>query len=693
MRLAVRLSTVLVVVGCLIVWAAPINAERATPHEWRLLPSAREDQGVTPMSPLITSAGGGEGFDGTWIPDGWIALNYGTDPAGLTWIQTTGNPFWGEGAAFVPYGLPAEMQNEWLISPAIDLSSGPVAVGLIFRKTCSWCSYATHLNYVKVSTADDPTDTTAYVQEWSWDPFGTSDFVWSADTVNLTSYAGDTIYIAWQYLGNWAENWYLDDIRVVWPTVVDLGVISLEVPDPWVLVDSTYTPEAMVENFGIGTQQFDVICQIDTVGGTAYCDTVNIAALAAGDVTIASFDPWTPDAADMAYAITVSIGDISDGVASNDTITANVWCGDSYEYVYDDGTPEATIAQSMNWYGNWFDAYYTPIYLQYLDYYVMDYTGDFIAVVYDSVGVSELFRDTVTVSVTDDWYRVDLTSHPLEVTRGFMVSYHPLSAGSPQLAMDAGAPISELGYSYYSSQWNTLDGDYPGVDLMIRATASIDSTSAAYVDAAVVSIDAPTDTVIPGVPVDPMATVANYGTANATFWTFCMIDSLGTEIYIDSLEVVDLMPDSMEQLTFAAWTPGPAGTTYDIEVCTYLAGDMDPGNDCLTAQTSSTGVSGGDDDLLLTPKTYFLGQNKPNPFQMTTSISYALPHGSRVTLGVYNIVGQLVRTVVDEWQPANVYSVAWDGRDEHGREVASGVYIYRLETEDFTATRKMVTLK
>ncbi|KPK71175.1 hypothetical protein AMJ71_00890 [candidate division TA06 bacterium SM1_40] len=97
--------------------------------------------------------------------------------------------------------------------------------------------------------------------------------------------------------------------------------------------------------------------------------------------------------------------------------------------------------------------------------------------------------------------------------------------------------------------------------------------------------------------------------------------------------------------------------------------------------------------MLLTPKTYFLGQNKPNPFQMTTSISYALPHGSRVTLGVYNIVGQLVRTVVDEWQPANVYSVAWDGRDEHGREVASGVYIYRLETEDFTATRKMVTLK
>ena len=63
------------------------------------------------------------------------------------------------------------------------------------------------------------------------------------------------------------------------------------------------------------------------------------------------------------------------------------------------------------------------------------------------------------------------------------------------------------------------------------------------------------------------------------------------------------------------------------------------------------------------------------------------------TLKIYNVLGQLVKTLVDEPKERGTYEVIWDGKDENGNEVASGVYFYRLQTEDFTQTKKMVLMK
>jgi len=95
------------------------------------------------------------------------------------------------------------------------------------------------------------------------------------------------------------------------------------------------------------------------------------------------------------------------------------------------------------------------------------------------------------------------------------------------------------------------------------------------------------------------------------------------------------------------------------------------------------------------PKAFSLGQNAPNPFNPSTTISYSVPEGQTVqaTLKVYDLRGRLVRTLVDaECQPGN-YSVFWDGRDEKGQQLSSGVYLYRMRAGDFTQTRKMVLLK
>jgi hypothetical protein len=94
-----------------------------------------------------------------------------------------------------------------------------------------------------------------------------------------------------------------------------------------------------------------------------------------------------------------------------------------------------------------------------------------------------------------------------------------------------------------------------------------------------------------------------------------------------------------------------------------------------------------------TPNRFSLIQNYPNPFNPHTEIRYFLSEACRAKLEVFNVLGQQIRTLVDEYQTAGLNSVTWDGRDEWGDEVSAGVYFYRLSAEGFSATKKMVLLK
>jgi hypothetical protein len=88
-----------------------------------------------------------------------------------------------------------------------------------------------------------------------------------------------------------------------------------------------------------------------------------------------------------------------------------------------------------------------------------------------------------------------------------------------------------------------------------------------------------------------------------------------------------------------------------------------------------------------------LSQNDPNPFGPATVIRYHLAATSRIRLGVYNVLGQEIRTLVDGVVPAGDQRVAWDGRDETGNRVSSGVYLYRLEAGSCRTVRKMLMVK
>ncbi len=118
------------------------------------------------------------------------------------------------------------------------------------------------------------------------------------------------------------------------------------------------------------------------------------------------------------------------------------------------------------------------------------------------------------------------------------------------------------------------------------------------------------------------------------------------------------------------------------------------GSSSLFGPTSVT-INGGEPEEEETPPliSTMIGQNYPNPFNPSTSIMFTIGDDSHVGIKVYNLRGQLVRTLVDEEKIAGDYTVVWYGEDDSGKKCSSGVYLYRMETKQKTFERKMLLLK
>jgi hypothetical protein len=99
------------------------------------------------------------------------------------------------------------------------------------------------------------------------------------------------------------------------------------------------------------------------------------------------------------------------------------------------------------------------------------------------------------------------------------------------------------------------------------------------------------------------------------------------------------------------------------------------------------------DDGTTVPSSHRLDQNRPNPFNAHTTISFDLPDPGLTRLDVYNILGRKVVTLLDRHLPAGNHEVTWDGRGSNGDDCSSGVYFYRMRTSSFTETRRMLLLK
>ncbi len=126
---------------------------------------------------------------------------------------------------------------------------------------------------------------------------------------------------------------------------------------------------------------------------------------------------------------------------------------------------------------------------------------------------------------------------------------------------------------------------------------------------------------------------------------------------------------------------------------TAIATDVRGNSSALAVPVAVAELTDVADVETLAPASFALFQNFPNPFNPSTTIRYTLPHASPVELEIVNVLGQRVRTLVRTYQPAGEYSIEWDGSNDDGEQVAGGVYLYRLSSDQKTVTRKMLLLK
>ena len=124
----------------------------------------------------------------------------------------------------------------------------------------------------------------------------------------------------------------------------------------------------------------------------------------------------------------------------------------------------------------------------------------------------------------------------------------------------------------------------------------------------------------------------------------------------------------------------------------WRPGQPNPGNSSAVSNPGNP-LSTGVEDVAEFPSSYRFLNNYPNPFNPSTVITFEIPQSENVSLKVFNINGQLIRTLTNENLPAGKYEKAWDGKNEIGKEVSSGIYIYRLSAGKYDRSARMVLMK
>jgi hypothetical protein len=174
---------------------------------------------------------------------------------------------------------------------------------------------------------------------------------------------------------------------------------------------------------------------------------------------------------------------------------------------------------------------------------------------------------------------------------------------------------------------------------------------------------------------------------NGTDYDYATIkyDSSGNELWVERYDGPGQGDDKAWDIAvYSCDTIYVTGESYDIGT----------GFDYATIKYVQTGTDVKDETRSKEkPSEFLLAQNYPNPFNLTTKIEFTLVKSGFVSLNIYDLLGRKVRTLVSERLSSGYKSVLWDGRNDSGKDVVSGIYFYRLKTKAFEKTMKMVMIK
>ncbi|MCH7760475.1 T9SS type A sorting domain-containing protein [candidate division TA06 bacterium] len=436
--------------------------------------------------------------------------------------------------------------------------------------------------------------------------------------------------------------------------VRDVASLSIVEPPVFTCLDSTYTPKVIVENLGCSQESFDVVFSIyegDTSGSLVYSDTASVSSFPPGDDTLTFSTPWTVPA-DTSYTIIVYTQFSSDARPDNDTLSTGI------QTQLRDVAPLSIIEPPDSL---CVDFTYTPE-VAVENFGCLQESFDVVFSIYEDTLASPIYSDSVSVA--------------------------SLSPGDSSIT--------------FSKKWTPSDTSYIMVvytQFLLDTDSTNDRISEAVVpmlrDVMPLSIEQPPDSISVDSTYIPEVVVQNLGCLIERFDVVLSIyygDSMGSLVYSDTFSGPSLPPGIKVSAFFKHWTVPLADTSYFMIACTQLSQDADSTNDCVSdSVVSFQGIGEGRESELLYSK--FKIWNSPNPSHHSTIIHFTLPSSGWVSLRVYDLSGRSVRSLLEEALKPGDHKVSWDGMDDVGRRVSSGIYFSRLQVGGDRFVRKIVLIQ
>jgi len=459
--------------------------------------------------------------------------------------------------------------------------------------------------------------------------------------------------ICWFFSGNSynINYWYLDDFVLFQPLSHDIRVKEI-VMDNQYSPGSSVVPAATVQNIGASTETFDVTCDINIGPNNAYSETISSITLGPFEEETVQFPSFVASEANELYEVNVTAILAGDMDESNNT---------KIRYFNTYNTERDMVLLEIGT-GTW--CQYCP--------------GS-------AMGADDLIENGHEVAVVEYHYG-DTFQNNYSSNR---VAYYGIS-GYPTAVFDGiikfvGGSTNESMYEYYLPLYqerNEINSAFV-IDIFGDNIGNLYNLSIVVDKMARI----PWDNMVLHVALTESGIPFNwFGQDHVNFVERTMVpNSSGTAINFDTGDHLEI---NLEFTFNNSWV---------LDNCELVAFIQNLNNKEILQGTKKmlgdlTPLGVGDDAAELPLITELKG-NYPNPFNPTTSINFSLGQMTDVSLEIYNVIGQKVRTLVNGQLEAGQHNVVWDGRDDHGKGVSSGVYFYRLTGGAYTATRKMLMIK
>ncbi len=683
-----------------------------------------------------------EGFEGDWPLADWTIMAHGE---AYTWDQTNAAANSGTFSAWVQYGDQGTWQDEWLVTPAMDFTGATLPKLSFFEDEAYWDGYGDH-HYISISTTV-PNDPLAFTDVAVMTPADHTINGFGGDPVivDLSAYAGEpVVYLAFRYIGEWADDWFIDDVSVFEPSDHDVAALEA-LPTGHFDGGDSVIPQAVVANVGLNTESFDVLYEIYEAGTTlVYSETFFVTDLPPVGEMIIDF-PYFVVEAGTYYETQVTTLLAGDEEPSNDFVTGgfntylfshvptmflftNSGCGPCVQanvafdaYMPGQGNTVALLRVHAWWpYGG--------------DIMFLANEGQNTAYVneYGVSGVPHMWLDgTVDLEHTGTdavaaFEAAKYEASPMTITPAFW----DIANDQLHLTVDIGAPLPASDYRLVCCitedgiEHDGGNGEPVHNQAFRYAYPSLEGQSiSGEVGVYDFVVDMPLDAWIGG-PVDFNQLRATCYVQDRGSNEFRAIIEAGTAFLHEITDVTPVVLSSFSAETAPgsvalAWET--SGSNLDFRLLREHAGEQievswrndQPGmyealdNDALLRQGGDFtyrlyGSEGGEDwDLLrsehvqldVAPLASILRGSYPNPFNPKTSVSFALGGSGDVRLSVHDIQGRHVATLLDGFVEAGEHTVEWNGMSDSGHSAGSGIYFIHYQAAGVSQSYKVVLTK